>query len=126
MAWRVITHACGHQERINVDGSYVVVEHRIRKAEQALCTSCIGNTNRWDNRLAGFCELWGSKEQCDRAEPIRRRVLNQVDVLSSHASIGDRDAFAELRKQVLRRDDAEWWIEHRNDAVIILAQDIEL
>ena len=25
MAWRFVTHACGHQERINVDGPYVVV-----------------------------------------------------------------------------------------------------
>lgn len=64
--------------------------------------------------------------QCDRAEPIRRRALNQMDVLATHARIGDRDAFSELHKQVLRRDDAAWWIEHKNDAVNVLAQDIEL
>ena len=71
-------------------------------------------------------ELWGSKSQCDRAEPIRRRTLSQVDVLARHARIEDRDAFAELRKQVLRMNDAAWWIEHKNDAATTLAQDIEL
>lgn len=64
--------------------------------------------------------------QCDRAEPIRRRTLSQVDVLARHARIEDRDAFAELRRQVLRMNDAAWWIEHKNDAATTLAQDIEL
>ncbi|WP_140490103.1 hypothetical protein [Bifidobacterium sp. UTBIF-68] len=126
MAWRMVTHRCGHQERINVDGSYVIVERKVRKAEETLCASCEGIQSRRDNRSAGFCELWGSKSQCDRAEPIRQRVLSQVIVLARHARIEDRDAFDELYKQVLRRDDAEWWIEHRNDAITMLAQDIEL
>lgn len=52
--------------------------------------------------------------------------LSQVDVLARHARIEDRDAFAELRKQVLRMNDAAWWIEHKNDAATTLAQDIEL
>ena len=43
-----------------------------------------------------------------------------------HARIEDRDAFAELRRQVLRMNDAAWWIEHKNDAATMLAQDIEL
>ncbi|MFR3744983.1 hypothetical protein [Bifidobacterium pullorum] len=113
MAWRFVTHACGHQERINVDGPYVVVEQRVRNAERVSCPACIGIASRQRNRLDGFCELWGSKSQCDRAEPIRRRTLSQVDVLARHARIEDRDAFAELRKQVLRMNDAAWWIEHK-------------
>ena len=88
--------------------------------------ACIGIASRQRNRLDGFCELWGSKSQCDRAEPIRRRTLSQVDVLARHARIEDRDAFAELRRQVLRMNDAAWWIEHKNDAATMLAQDIEL
>ena len=60
------------------------------------------------------------------SEPIRRRTLSQVDVLARHARIEDRDAFAELRKQVLRMNDAAWWVEHKNDAATMLAQDIEL
>ena len=88
--------------------------------------ACIGIASRQRNRLDGFCELWGSKSQCDRAEPIRRRTLSQVDVLARHARIEDRDAFAELRRQVLRMNDAAWWIEHKNDAATTLAQDIEL
>ncbi|WP_329779173.1 hypothetical protein [Bifidobacterium longum] len=47
-------------------------------------------------------------------------------MLARHARIEDRDAFAELRKQVLRMNDAAWWIEHKNDAATTLAQDIEL
>lgn len=100
MAWRFVTHACGHQERINVDGPYVVVEQRVRNAERVSCPACIGIASRQRNRLDGFCELWGSKSQCDRAEPIRRRTLSQVDVLARHARIEDRDAFAELRRSV--------------------------
>lgn len=94
MAWRFVTHACGHQERINVDGPYVVVEQRVRNAERVPCPACVGIASRQRNRLDGFCELWGSKSQCDRAEPIRRRTLSQVDVLARHARIEDRDAFA--------------------------------
>ena len=126
MAWRFVTHACGHQERINVDGPYVVVEQRVKNAERVSCPACIGIASRQRNRLDGFCELWGSKSQCDRAEPIRRRTLSQVDVLARHARIEDRDAFAELRRQVLRMNDAAWWIERKNDAATTLAQDIEL
>lgn len=101
MAWRFVTHACGHQERINVDGPYVVVEQRVRNAERVSCPACIGIASR-------------------------QRTLSQVDVLARHARIEDRDAFAELRKQVLRMNDAAWWIEHKNDAATTLAQDIEL
>ncbi|MBT1181334.1 hypothetical protein JS531_04975 [Bifidobacterium sp. CP2] len=126
MFWRIITHVCGHQERISADGPYVVVEQRIRKAEQSMCDSCAGHVNRWDNELKGFCDLWGTQRDCDRAEPIRRRTLNQVDALARHARAGEHDAFAELRKQVLRRDDAAWWIEHKDDAIAMLAQNIEL
>ena len=126
MAWRLVTHTCGHQERVNVDGAYIIVEQRIKKVTNSSCSACAGLADRRDNMRSGFCTLWGSKEQCDRAEPIRRRTLNQVDVLAQHSRIEDRDAFSELRKQVLTRDDAAWWIEHRNDAVTILAQDIEL
>ena len=61
MAWRFVTHACGHQERINVDGPYVVVEQRVRNAERVSCPACIGIASRQRNRLDGFCELWGSK-----------------------------------------------------------------
>ena len=126
MAWRMVAHKCGHRERINVDGPYVVVEQRVLNAERSLCRSCVGVSEGRHNRLDGFCELWGPKIQCDMAEPIRRRALAQVDVLAAHARIEDRDAFAELRRQVLRYSDAEWWVEHRNDAVTMLAQDIEL
>lgn len=109
-----------------MDGPYVVVEQRVRNAERVSCPACIGIASRQRNRLDGFCELWGSKSQCDRAEPIRRRTLSQVDVLARHARIEDRDAFAELRRQVLRMNDAAWWVEHKNDAATMLAQDIEL
>lgn len=37
MAWRFVTHTCGHQERINVDGPYVVVEQRVKNAERVSC-----------------------------------------------------------------------------------------
>lgn len=62
-----------------MDGPYVVVEQRVRNAERVSCPACIGIASRQRNRLDGFCELWGSKSQCDRAEPIRRRTLSQVD-----------------------------------------------
>ena len=67
MAWRFVTHECGHQERINVDGPYVVVEQRVKNAERVSCPACIGIASRQRNRLDGFCELWGSKAQCDRS-----------------------------------------------------------
>lgn len=126
MFWRIITHTCGHRERISADGPYVVVEQRIRRAERSMCDSCTGHVSRWDNKMLGFCDLWGTQRQCDKAEPIRRRALSRVDALARHARIGERDAFAVLRRQVLHRDDAAWWIEHRDDAVEILAQNIEL
>ena len=55
MAWRFVTHACGHQERINVDGPYVVVEQRVKNAERVSCPACIGIASRQRNRLDGFC-----------------------------------------------------------------------
>lgn len=78
-----------------MDGPYVVVEQRVRNAERVSCPACIGIASRQRNRLDGFCELWGSKSQCDRAEPIRRRTLSQVDVLARHARIEEGDAKTE-------------------------------
>lgn len=46
MAWRFVTHTCGHQERINVDGPYVVVEQRVKNAERVSCPACIGIASR--------------------------------------------------------------------------------
>ena len=71
-----------------MDGPYVVVEQRVRNAERVSCPACIGIASRQRNRLDGFCELWGSKSQCDRAEPIRRRTLSQVDVRQAGAASG--------------------------------------
>ena len=53
-----------------MDGPYVVVEQRVRNAERVSCPACIGIASRQRNRLDGFCELWGSKAQCDRDEPV--------------------------------------------------------
>ena len=133
MAWRFVTHACGHQERINVDGPYVVVEQRVRNAERVSCPACIGIASRQRNRLDGFCELWGRRGEHRKGAAQMPRMFRRdegherhVERLARHARIEDRDAFAELRKQVLRMNDAAWWIEHKNDAATTLAQDIEL
>ncbi|MBW3080021.1 hypothetical protein [Bifidobacterium saguinibicoloris] len=75
MFWRIITHVCGHQERISADGPYVVVEQRIRKAEQSMCDSCAGHVNRWDNELKGFCDLWGVRRTPQTGAASRRRRM---------------------------------------------------
>lgn len=76
-----------------MDGPYVVVEQRVRNAERVSCPACIGIASRQRNRLDGFCELWGSKSQCDRAEPIRRRTLSRFDgELRSLGALGDGES----------------------------------
>ena len=52
--------------------------------------------------------------------------ISDLELVRVPTRIEDRDAFAELRRQVLRMNDAAWWIEHKNDAATMLAQDIEL
>ncbi|PWG66646.1 hypothetical protein [Bifidobacterium callitrichidarum] len=126
MATKLITLRCGHQERVNVDGPYRIIERRIRQVEQAECPICQGNNDkRWadNNRLI---PLRGVHDQCLRAETIRKNTLNRIKVLIDHSTIRDKDAFQELKKQALRIDSAAWWLEHRGDAIEVLARDIEL
>lgn len=66
MAWRFVTHACGHQERINVDGPYVVVEQRVRNAERVSCPACIGIASRQRDGRPGR----QGDAQRDRDEPV--------------------------------------------------------
>lgn len=127
MATKLITLNCGHQERINIDGPYTVVERRIRQTEQQDCQVCSGNRNHpYNIHTIGFTELRGEPEQCARAENIRLRTLRRVNILIDHASNRDLEAFRELRRRVKLVPNAIWWIEHEGDAVETLARDIDL
>lgn len=126
MASRLITLRCGHQERVNIDGPYQIVERRIRQVEQAECPICEGNVNRIWSEYNNLTPLRGADGQRLRAETIRRNTLSRINVLIDHSSIRDKDAFLELKKQALRIDSAIWWLEHRGDAIEVLARDIEL
>ena len=127
MTTKLITLNCGHQERVSIDGPYMVVERRIRQTEQRDCPVCSGNRIRLSNiHTIGFTELRGEPEQCARAENIRLRTLRRVNILIDHASNRDLEAFRELRRRVKLVPNAIWWIEHEGDAVETLARDIDL
>ncbi|KFI44503.1 hypothetical protein [Bifidobacterium biavatii] len=126
MSSQLFRHSCGHYERVNVDASYRVVSLKVKRIEMTECAMCEAARTRMLNVTTGFGELWGTKEDCMRAEGIRRRTLAQVDACIEHALRRDRDAWEELRRRVLRFNDAAWWIEHKNDAIVMIAQEIDL
>jgi hypothetical protein len=111
---------------VNLNGQFLAVERRIQAVESTDCAECAGRRYWKENEDLGFCTLYGSKSQCDRAEGIRHATLMRADVLASHGRGQDRDAFEELRKRILRCDDAAWWVEHKHDAITMMAKDIEL
>lgn len=126
MIWRRFAHFCGHEERVNVDGPWPVVQKRIERVERSLCERCEAKSCKSASEKNGFIELWGSEKQCISAEHIRHLAWRRACVLADHATGLDREAWLEVANMVTRQNDAAWWVEHRSDALQMLAAEIRL
>ncbi|KFI91273.1 hypothetical protein BISA_1873 [Bifidobacterium saguini DSM 23967] len=121
--FRMVEHLCGHTGKVDVEGPFLAVEEQIRKIETSECPVCHA---RKQNIIEGFIPLHGTKEQCDRAEPIRRRALERARTLGRYSSGRDKNAFNELENTIRSIRFAEWWIAHQTDALENLARRIRL
>lgn len=129
MTSRMIEHSCGHMERVDVDGPYVVVNRRVEHVENTPCEACQGRRMTHvicrSDRIP-FCELWGERNECLRAEKYRRLAYRRALVITEHATGLYRDGWEEIQRMILRQNDAHWWCEHRLDALDMLQAEIRL
>lgn len=94
--------------------------------ERTQCEQCESIPYAPANSADGFCALWGSKAHCISAERIRRLAWQRAYVMMSHSTGLEREAWQEVMNMVKRQNDAAWWMEHRSDALQMLASEIKL
>ena len=120
-----VSRKCKHSVLVNTDGPYTVVAARIRAAEASECPECEANRRLGLGRGPGFCPLWGEEEHAVEADRIRRRVLRQAFVLVVHAPEDELPLYDRLIDKIYALGDAEWWLDHRDDALVYLAHTIQ-
>ena len=127
MGFKRVYRKCKHSVLVNIDGPYTVVAARIRAAETSSCPECLANRrlNQEIDRESQFCPLWGEEDRAIEADHIRRRVLRQASVLVLHAPKADLPLYDRLIKKIHMLGDAEWWIDHKDDALVYLAHTIQ-
>ncbi|MBT1161732.1 hypothetical protein [Bifidobacterium sp. SO1] len=122
MSYEYVRFKCGHSRNINADGPYRIVKQRIERARQEECDQCRAAHNRHD----GFTELWGSKRDKARAERIRRETLDRAITLARRAPEREAYEWHELIRLILQQNDAAWWSQAGDQALVMLAQEIRL
>lgn len=124
--YRMVRHWCGHGERVPYNLPTRLFETRVRIIRSTPCDWCRKSTEEQRNLSDGCLPMAGMGAEAAEAERIRLRAIEQVKALRGHATAGELDGFDELMRRVRRTGDPQWWIEHRNDAITILARDIEV
>lgn len=116
-----VTHQCGHIEDVQLYGSYVERERRIKWLESQDCPECRkakGDACAEDaRRKRGLSELNGSEKQVAWANSIRESVYKCLDTVESLAN-GSNTEQARImvdgwREKMDSINSAKWWIDNR-------------
>ena len=107
-----ITHACGHQEEIQVFGKRADREKKIAWLESQLCAECRAREGAAQGAAKGWAALEGSPKQVAWAEDIRGETMDAIAALKTRT-----DDEAARKDRVIaylgRIASAEWWIDNR-------------
>lgn len=107
-----ITHACGHQEEIQVFGKRAERERKIAWLEAQVCAECRAAEATEASKAAGMTALTGSAKQIAWAEDIRGKTMDAIAALKTRT-----DDEAAHKDRVIAYlsgiTSAEWWIDNR-------------
>ncbi|PJM78301.1 hypothetical protein [Bifidobacterium scaligerum] len=123
MGMKRVFRKCKHSTLVNTSGPYAVVAARIRAAETSRCPEC--EAARALGHESCFVPLWGDEKHAIEADHIRRRVLQQACVLVKCAPEDELPLYDRLIRKIRTLSDAEWWLDHRDDALVYLAHTIQ-
>ena len=107
-----ITHACGHQEEIQVFGKRADREKKIAWLESQLCAECRAREGAAQGAAKGWAALEGSPKQIAWAEDIRGETMDAIAALKTRT---DDEAARKVRVIAYLGGitSAEWWIDNR-------------
>lgn len=107
-----ITHACGHQEEIQVFGKRAERERKIAWLEAQVCAECRAAEAAEASKAAGMAALTGSAKQIAWAEDLRSETMDAIAALKTRT-----DDEAARKDRVIAYlggiTSAEWWIDNR-------------
>ena len=107
-----ITHACGHQEEIQVFGKRADRERKIAWLESQVCAECRAREGAAQGAANGWAALEGSPKQIAWAEDIRGKTMDAIADLKTRT-----DDEAARKDRVIAYlgeiTSAEWWIDNR-------------
>lgn len=107
-----ITHACGHQEEIQVFGKRADRERKIAWLESQVCAECRAAEAAEASKAAGMAALTGSAKQIAWAEDLRSETMDAIAALKTRT-----DNEAAHKDRVIAYlggiTSAEWWIDNR-------------
>ena len=107
-----ITHACGHQEEIQVLGKRADRERKIAWLESQLCAECRAREGAAQGAAKGWAALEGSPKQIAWAEDIRGETMDAIAGLKTRT-----DDEAARKDRVIAYlggiTSAAWWIDNR-------------
>lgn len=122
MGLKRVFRRCKHSTLVDTSGSYTVVAARIRAAETSRCPECEAE-RALGHEVPRFVPLWDEEGRAVEADHIRRRVLRQACVLVVHAPQDELPLYDRLIERIRSLGDVEWWLDHRDDALVYLAHD---
>lgn len=116
MAKYTIKHVCGHEEEIQLFGSWAERESRIKAMEETHCAACRAAQDAATCAAWGWPESQGTARQVAWADSIRIRFRREVwDKV--HGKITDEAKAAALydiiNAFVTEHTDATFWIDNR-------------
>ncbi|OZG59257.1 hypothetical protein BLEM_2292 [Bifidobacterium lemurum] len=94
------------------------------------CAPAPGVSDIWEARECPECsnrgphDLRGDARRIAWAGPVRDRVLAELELALERAEPAAEAAIGRAIRLALRRTDAEWWIEHRSDALALLEAEV--
>ena len=107
-----ITHACGHQEEIQVFGKRADRERKIAWLEAQVCAECRAAEAAEASKATGMAALVGSPKQIAWAEDIRGETMDAIATLKTRT-----ESESALKDRVIAYlggiTSAEWWIDNR-------------
>ena len=107
-----ITHACGHQEEIQVFGKRADRERKIAWLEAQVCAECRAAEATEASKAAGMTALTGSAKQIAWAEDLRIETMDAIAALKTRT-----DDEAARKDRVIAYlggiTSAGWWIDNR-------------
>lgn len=118
MARYTITYKCGHEETVNLYGSYDDRERKIEWLKTQDCPHC--KNAQLKAKVEGIKEskvlpdLTGSEKQISWADEIRALFVNYYDTFAPMVKTSKPEMLTVIRDWLISKTDSKFWIDNRS------------